>query len=50
MNINWKVFAVSFAFSFAETWYFGWNMWPNSDAEVVADMVSFAFLLLAYIL
>lgn len=36
------VFFVAVLFNFSETWYFGWNLRPQSSAEMVCDYISFA--------
>jgi hypothetical protein len=35
--INWHIFILSQAFWLAETAYFGWNLTPQSDADIICD-------------
>lgn len=36
---------IGFVFNFLETWYFGWNLKPQSPAEMVCDYIA-AFVML----
>lgn len=38
--MGWIHIFVSVIFNFAETWYFGWNLAPQSPAEMVCDYIS----------
>lgn len=40
---------LAIVFSFAETWYFGWNFRPASTAEKICDYISLMILGLAFI-
>jgi len=46
--MNTRIWIIAVLFGTIETAYFGWNWIPQSDAEVVADMVSLALLALAW--
>jgi len=39
-----------FVFNIAETWYFGWNLRPQSIAEMVCDYISTGTLLVGIIM
>ena len=43
-------FTTGALFGFAETWYFGFNMLPGSQAEVICDAVASAFMILGAVL
>lgn len=45
--MNWKVGAVSIWFWLIETAYFGWNLKPGSDAEMVCDGLALLIFALA---
>lgn len=36
------IFFIALLFNFLETWYFGWNLRPQSPAEMIADYISSA--------
>lgn len=42
MNILIIIFAI--AYCIVENWFFGWNLFPQSGAEIVADIVGAAIL------
>lgn len=37
-------------FSIIETWYFGWNLIPQSTAEVICDMICFFSIMLGFLI
>ena len=39
---------IAMAWSIGETSYFGWNMFPKSDAELMADGLACLLFALAY--
>jgi hypothetical protein len=36
------IFFITLLFNFLETWYFGWNLKPQSPAEMSCDYISTA--------
>jgi hypothetical protein len=42
-GIDWSVFFLAFMFSIVANSYYGWNLMPQSDAELITDGI---FLLL----
>jgi hypothetical protein len=38
--MNGRIFLIGVFFGIAETAYFGWNMFPASDAEVICDGIA----------
>ena len=48
--MNYKVILIGLMFWIAENMYFGWNALPQSDAEIVADMVVIVLFALAWAL
>lgn len=49
-RINWPVFWIAQAWWLAETWHFGWNFLPVSDAEIVCDGIFALITALAFAL
>lgn len=48
--MNWWIFIIANGFALEENFYFGWNMTPKSDAELIADgivMLLFALSIVA---
>ena len=45
----WWIFFMANAFAFEENAYFGWNMFPKSDAELIADGLVFLLFALAIV-
>lgn len=35
--MNWPIWFLAAIFWFNENRYFGWNGWPQSDAELICD-------------
>ena len=44
-----KIFILALLFGLTETAYFGWNLTPQSDAEVVCDGITFLIGTMAFI-
>ena len=40
---------LTFVWALGETWYFGWNVWPESPAEVGCDMVAMSLIMIAFV-
>jgi len=47
--INWRVFWLGQAWWIFETWHFGWNFAPQSDAEIVCDGIVALITALAFV-
>lgn len=47
MNLN--IAAVALAFGLLETWYFGFNIFPGSDAEIICDGIVAVIFAMAFI-
>lgn len=47
--MNLQIFFISLLFGTAETWYFGWNMTPQSDTEMICDGIALLIFALAFI-
>lgn len=45
--INWPVFLLGNVFGLIETAYFGWNMTPGSESEVIADGIAMLIVALS---
>ena len=37
--LGWIIMVLAFVFGFIQTWYFGWNTFPKSEGELLADLV-----------
>lgn len=48
-RVNWLVFFTGQLFWLIETTHFGWNAFPESDAEVICDGIVFLITALAFI-
>ena len=48
-DMNLQIFFISVFFGIAETWYFGWNMTPQNDAEMICDGIALLIFALAFI-
>lgn len=46
--MNWPL-AIAIWFWIAETSYFGWNAWPQSDVEMVCDGIAMLLLSLSFV-
>jgi hypothetical protein len=46
-DMNWRIFWMSQIFWLIETWHFGWNFLPSSDAEMVCDGIVVLLLALS---
>lgn len=40
--IGVAIFFLGLMFNFAETWYYGWNLKPQSPGEMVCDYIAYA--------
>ncbi|MGI3042872.1 hypothetical protein [Shewanella algae] len=47
--MNLQIFFIGLFFGIAEIWYFGWNLTPQSDAEMICDGIALLILALAFI-
>lgn len=43
------MFFSGLVFNFTETWWFGWNLKPQSTAELICDYISFTVLAIGVI-
>ncbi len=41
---------VGLGFNIAETWYFGWNLRPQSPEEMICDYVSISSILIGWLI
>ena len=48
MRINWYTFGLAMFFSVVETNYFGWNMTPQSEAELICDGITLLLFALSF--
>lgn len=48
MKIHWTRTILAFVYAFVETSYFGWNRWPKSDAEVLAEGIAFVLIAMCF--
>lgn len=46
---NWIIFYLAIVFGLIETAYFGWNMFPHSNAEIICDGISILICALAFL-
>ncbi|WP_025917527.1 hypothetical protein [Herminiimonas sp. CN] len=44
--MTWTI-VIAIWFWIAETAYFGWNSWPQSDAEMICDGIAMLMLVIA---
>ena len=49
MSKAFKWFFVAFLFGIGETWYFGWNFFPGSFAEVGCDMFVLTLVIIGFV-
>lgn len=47
--MNARIFMLGLIFGLIETAYFGWNMTPQSDAEVICDGIAIGISALAFL-
>lgn len=47
--MNFNVIFLALMFSLFETAYFGWNLTPQSDAEMICDGISLLIFALAFV-
>ena len=47
--MNWRIFLLGAFFGLIETAYFGWNLTPQSSAEVICDGITAVIVSLALI-
>jgi hypothetical protein len=47
-QVNWIVLFIGIFFWWMETKYFGWNMVPGSDAELICDGIALLIQALAF--
>ena len=45
--MNLKIFFISISYWALETSYFGWNMTPQTDSEIICDGIAFLILSLS---
>lgn len=48
IRVNWRVFWVGQLWWLLETWHFGWNFAPASDAEMICDGIFALITALAF--
>ncbi|HMM20609.1 MAG TPA: hypothetical protein PKA10_07700 [Selenomonadales bacterium] len=41
---------IGFIFNFGETWYFGWNLKPQSPEEMVCDYIARGLMLIGWLI
>jgi hypothetical protein len=46
--MNWYIWIFATAAFIGENSYFGWNMVPKSDAEMIADLIVLAIFAIAF--
>lgn len=46
--MNTRIFILAVLFGIAETAYFGWNVRPMSDAELICDGITTLILAMAF--
>ena len=44
--IDWRIWFIAGFFGLVETAYFGWNLTPQSEAELICDGITFVILAL----
>lgn len=49
MSVNWVIIGIDVAFWILLNNHFGWNGYPKSDNELIADGISFLILALAFV-
>jgi hypothetical protein len=47
--VNIKVFIIATMFAVVENAYFGWNLTPKSDAELICDGIAMVMYALAFL-
>ncbi|WP_370601129.1 hypothetical protein [Pseudomonas nitroreducens] len=47
--MNVRIFLLGLFFGLIETAYFGWNMTPQSDAEMICDGIAIGISALAFL-
>lgn len=47
--MNFNLVLLSLMFGVTETAYFGWNLTPQSDAEMICDGISLLIFALAFV-
>jgi hypothetical protein len=47
--MDFRVFVLASAFGLIETAYFGWNMTPQSEAELICDGITLVLFALAFL-
>jgi hypothetical protein len=48
-KIGARLLLCGFIFNFLETWYFGWNIKPQSNGEMICDYISGFLMILGYL-
>jgi len=38
--MNFIIFITAIVFGWAETWYFGWNLFPSTLPEIICDSIT----------
>ena len=46
--MNIQILFISVFFAIVETGYFGWNIGPESDAEIICDGITMLLLAMAF--
>lgn len=49
-RFNPRIALLALCVNFLETWYFGWNVYPKSPAEMVWDYISIAIFILCWVI
>lgn len=49
MSASVNILLLAIFFGFVETAYFGWNMTPQSDAEIICDGIVFVLVALSFV-
>lgn len=48
MRFNWPIWIMAMLYGIVETRYFGWNLHPSSDAEIICDGITILIGALAF--
>lgn len=49
MKLNWPVLVIALIFFYEQNKYFGWNGWPQSNAELICDGITLLLLAMAWL-
>lgn len=47
-SVTWSRFFTGALYLVIESRYFGWHMWPKSDAEMICDGIGLLIIALSY--